>query len=124
MLELQAACNNPLQVHVQVVRRSVSDFAALHGLQQPHPLSPLHLVISCSPRASSCITGATQCHMHLLRRILVKVQAGEEPVRPAVADEHALMVARLRHEREAREALVRQLDGLRAQKVRRDRDHA
>ena len=32
--------------------------------------------------------------------------------------DHGLAVARLRHERAAREALLRQLDGLRAQKVR------
>ena len=47
-----------------------------------------------------------------------RLQAGQEVTAELAADDgHALTVARLRHERAAREALVRQLDGLRAEKV-------
>ncbi len=62
-----------------------------------------------------------QCKTHaLMRASSCHAQAGPELAGPPEGDEHALTVARLRHERAAREALVRQLDGLRAQKVRRD----
>ncbi len=44
-------------------------------------------------------------------------EGGQFAAGPAAANEHELTVARLRHERAAREALLRQLDGLRAQKV-------
>ena len=54
-----------------------------------------------------------------LGALMHKLQAGgESAAGPAAGDEHELKVARLRHERAAREALLRQLDGLRTQKVR------
>ena len=49
--------------------------------------------------------------------VACRLQAGQELAGLPEGDEHALTVARLQHERAAREALVRQLDGLRAQKV-------
>ena len=80
----------------------------------------LHVATPCVPTTQLLLHQCDPMPNAFLRVHHSPMQAGQEfTAGLAARDDHALMVARLRHERAAREALVRQLDGLRAQKVDR-----